>query len=219
MRRCSIHAKLRLPHHELSFSYPDFLPAEAIKMKRITVPATFVFLLAVSVAAVAQPAHQTHPTTTTAPTSQETSSRDATREKLRALLDATGPKINVAFKQSDKQPYNFVGILSTGLTNADSFEIVITVGDQDTIHFRIYPHYKGAYLNVDKASNSAALMRQMVRFSDKNFFYWGADDAFDIFAGYNFTLESGFPDASIRVVLNSIAKLDPFVGEMKSSID
>jgi hypothetical protein len=188
-------------------------------MKRVTVPATFVFLLAVSIAAAAQPAHQTQPTTTTAPTSQETASRDATREKLRILLDATGPKINVAFKQSEKQPYNFVGILSTGLTNADSFEIVISVSGQDTIHFRIYPHYKGAYLNVDKASNSAALMRQMVRFSDKNFLYWGADDTFDIFAGYNFTLESGFPDASIRVVLTSIPKLDQYVGEMKPSID
>jgi hypothetical protein len=188
-------------------------------MKRFTVPATIVFLLAVSAGAAAQPAHQTQPTTTTAPTTQETASRDATREKMRSLLNTEGSKINVAFKQSDKQPYNFVGIMSTGLTNADSFEIVISVSGQDTIHFRIYPKYKGAYLNVDKASNSAALMRQMIRFSDKNFLYWGADDTFDIFAGYNFTLESGFPDASIRVVLGSIAKLDQFVGEMKGSID
>lgn len=188
-------------------------------MKRITIPATFVFLLAVSIAAAAQPAHQTQPTTTTAPTSQETASRDANREKLRTLLNAEGPKINVTFRQSDKQPYNFVGVLSTGLTNADNFEVVISVSAQDTIHFRIYPHYKGAYLNVDKALNSAAVMRQMVRFSDKNFLYWGADDTFDIFAGYNFTLESGFPDASIRVVLKSIAKLDQYVGELKSSIE
>jgi hypothetical protein len=188
-------------------------------MNRITVPATLVFLLAVSVAAAAQPAHQTQPTTTTAPTSQETASRDATREKLRTLLAEEGPKVNVTFRQSDKQPYNFVGVMSTGLTNADSFEVVISVSGQDTIHFRIYPHYKGAYLNVDKASNSAALMRQMVRFSDQNFLFWGADGSGDIFAGYNFTIESGFPDASIRVVLNSIAKLDPFVGEMKSSIN
>ena len=186
-------------------------------MKRITVPAILVFLLALSAVAAAQPAHQTQPTT--APTSQETASRDATREKLRALLNTEGPKMNVAFKQSEKQPYNFVGIMSTGLTNADSFEIVVLVSGQDTIHFRIYPRYKGAYLNVDKASNSAALMRQMVRFSDKNFLYWGADDTFDIFAGYNFTLESGFPDASIRVVLGSIPKIDQFVGEMKGSID
>jgi hypothetical protein len=188
-------------------------------MKRVTVPATFVFLLAVSVAAIAQPAHQTQPTTTTTPTAQETATRDATREKLRTLLEATGPKINVAFKQSDKNPYNFVGIMSTGLTNADSFEVVVSVSGQDTIHFRIYPHYKGAYLNIDKVSNGAGLMRQMLKYGDKNFLYWGADDTLDIFAGYNFTLESGFPDASIRVVLNSIAKLDQYVGEMKGSID
>jgi hypothetical protein len=188
-------------------------------MKRITVPATFVFLLAVSVTAIAQPAHQTQPTTATAPTSQETATRDATREKMRALLDTTGPKINVAFKQSDRNPYNFVGVMKTGLTNADSFEIVILIGDQETIHFRIFPKYKNVYLNVNKASDSAGLLRQMVRLSDKNFLYWGADDTFDIFAGYNFTLESGFPDASIRVVLNSIAKLDQFIGEMKPSID
>ena len=188
-------------------------------MKRITVPATLVFLLALSAAAAAQPAHQTQPTTTTAPTSQQTASRDATREKLRTLLDTAGPKINVAFKQSDKQPYNFVGIMKTGLTNADSFEIVILISEQETIHFRIFPKYKGAYLNVNKASDSAGLLRQMVRLSDKNFLYWGADDTYDIFAGYNFTLESGFPDASIRVVLSSIPKLDQFVGEMKGSID
>ena len=188
-------------------------------MKRITFPAALIFLLALSAAAVAQPAHQTQPKTTTAPTAQEQATRDTTREKLRAVLDATGPKINVAFKQSDKQPYNFVGILSTGLTNADSFEIVISVSAQETIHFRIYPHYKGAYLNVNKAANGVGLMRQMLRFSDKNFLFWGADDTFDIFAGYNFTLESGFPDASIRVVLNSLAKLDQFVGEMKPSIE
>src|SRR5260370_40689666 len=114
-------------------------------IKRIHGPATFVFLLAVSVAAVAQPAHQTQPTTTTTPTSQETASRDATREKMRALLNTTGPKINVAFKQSDKNPYNFVGIMSTGLTNADSLEILILVGDQDTIHFRVFPRYKGRF--------------------------------------------------------------------------
>lgn len=188
-------------------------------MKRITIPATFVFLLTVSAAAFAQPAHQTQPTTTTAPTSQQTATRDATREKLRTLLNTEGPKINVAFRQSDKQPYNFVGVLSTGLVNADSFEIVISVSAQDTLHFRIFPHYKGAYLNVNKASNSAALMRQMVRFSDNNFLFWGADNSFDIFAGYNFTLESGFPDASIKAVLNSIKNLDQYVGQMKDSID
>ena len=135
------------------------------------------------------------------------------------MLAETGPKIKVTFRQSDQQPYNFVGLMKEGLTNADSFEIVILVGDQETIHFRIFPKYKGAYINVDKASDRAGLLRQMVRLSDKNFLYWGADESFDVFAGYNFTLESGFPKESVNVVLNSIKNLDEFIGQMKSSID
>ena len=98
--------------------------------------------------------------------------------------------------------------MKTGLKNADALEIVISVSAEDTIHFRIFPHYHGAYLNIDKVRSSEGLLRQMVRFSDKNFLFWGADNSGDIFAGYNFTLESGFPDASIRVVLNSIANGD-----------
>src|SRR2546430_14490871 len=50
-------------------------------------------------------------------------SRDATREKLRAVLAATGPKVNIEFHQSDKNPYNFIGVLNTGLTNVDSFGV------------------------------------------------------------------------------------------------
>ena len=41
----------------------------------------------------------------------------------------------------------------------------------------------------------------------------------DIFASYTFTLESGFPDKSIEIVLYSIAPLDGFVGEMRPFID
>jgi hypothetical protein len=62
-------------------------------------------------------------------------------------------------------------------------------------------------------------MRQMVRFSDQNFLFWGADSSSDIFAGYNFTLESGFPDAAINIVLRSIANVDTFIGQMRPSID
>ena len=156
---------------------------------------------------------------TSVPTRQQTTTRDATREQLRAVLDTVGPKINVSFRQSDKQPYNFVGVMKTGLKNADALEIVISVSAEQTIHFRIFPHYAEAYLNIDKVRSTEGLMRQMVRFSDQNFLFWGADSSGDIFAGYNFTLESGFPEASVRVVLNSIAKLDDFVGQMRPSID
>lgn len=162
----------------------------------------------------ATPARPATPTTTTT-----TGTRDAYRERLRQILDTVGPKINASFRQSDKQPYNFVGVMKTGLKNADALEIVISVSAEDTIHFRIFPHYRGAYLNIDKVRSTEGLLRQIVRFSDKNFLFWGADNSGDIFAGYNFTLESGFPDASIRVVLGSIAKLDEYVGQMRLAID
>ncbi len=188
-------------------------------MKRKLSP-FFLFLLMTTSTAFAQQ-HQTLPPTSSTPpsTTQQSATRDATREKLRAVLEATAAKTNIAFRQSDKQPYNFVGVLKTGLKNADAFEVVISVGAQDTIHFRIFPHYKDAYLNIDKAKSPEGLMRQMVRFSDSNFLFWGADESGDIFAGYNFTLESGFPEASIRVVLNSIARLDDYVGQMRPAID
>jgi hypothetical protein len=184
----------------------------------------FALLLLVMTGATALGQHGHEPAAparpqTSAPTQQQTSTRDANREKLRAILNATGPKLNVSFRQSDKQPYNFVGLMKTGLRNADALEIVISVSAEDTIHFRIFPHYHDAYLNIDKVRSSEGLLRQIVRFSDKNFLFWGADNSGDIFAGYNFTLESGFPDASIRVVLNSVAKLDEYVGQMRLAID
>ena len=188
-------------------------------IKRITLLGSLLLLL--TAAANAQQ-HQTQPPSPPAKpqsTTQPDATRDATREKLRAVLIAYGPKVNVEFRQSPQQAYIFSGVMTQGLVNAQSFETVITVGSQQTIHFRIYPHYAGGYINIDKVRNPSYLMRLLLRYSDKNFLYWGADESGDIFAGYNFTLESGFPEASIRVVLNSISNLDQFVGEMKQAID
>jgi len=149
------------------------------------------------------------------------SSRDATREKLRALLETAGKKsdVNATFKQSAKQPYNFVGSMSDNLTNADSLEIVISVTTNDTIGFRIYPHYKGGYINVQKAADGPGLMHKLLTFSDNNFLFWGADSTDDVFCGYTFTLESGFPDKAIVVVLRSIRNTDKFVGELREFVD
>jgi hypothetical protein len=149
------------------------------------------------------------------------SSRDATREKLGELLESAGKRsdVNATFKQSAKQPYNFVGVMNDNLTNADSLEIVISVTKSDTIGFRIYPHYKDAYINVQKAKDGRGLMRKMLTFSDLNFLFWGADDEDDVFCGYTFTLESGFPDKAIVVVLRSIRNADKFVGELRPFVD
>ena len=138
---------------------------------------------------------------------------------MRAVLSATGAKVNIEFRQSDKNPYNFVGVLNTGLTNADSFEVVVGVTNDATIGFRIYPHYRGAYVNLNRVANLQGLARQLLRLSDTNFPFWGMEEGGDIFAGYTFTLESGFPEQAIRVVLYSIKPLDQYLGQMKVNVD
>ena len=145
--------------------------------------------------------------------------REKTRERLTALLQRVGPDLNVSFKPSSKSPFVFTGMMRDGLKNSDQLEIVISVTTKDTIGFRIFPHYKGAYINLDKAKNSAQLMRKLVQLNDSTFLFWGADDSGDVFTGYTFTLESGFPDKAIEIVLSSIKNSDQFVGELRPAID
>ena len=145
--------------------------------------------------------------------------RIRTREQLAQLLTKDAAGIKVTFTQSQKQPFNYVGTLTTGLSNAESLEIVISVTAASTIGFRIYPHYKGGYINVDKVKAPAALMKQLLRLNDRAFLFWGMDETGDVFNGYTFTLESGFPEEALKVVLRSIVNSDKFVGEIKPAID
>src|SRR2546427_10756619 len=113
------------------------LLTEAQMIKRITLLVSFLLLLT---AAANGQQHQTQPPTLPAKPQSTTApdaSRDATTEKLRAVLNAFGPKINVDFRQSAQQAYIFSGVMTQGLVNAQSFEVVITVGSQQTIHFSI----------------------------------------------------------------------------------
>src|SRR3954453_8457945 len=124
--------------------------------------------------------------------------RDSTREQLRSLLATAGARsdVNIAFRQSSENPYNFVGS-ATGLANSDSLEVVVGVTKAQTISFRVYPHYHGGYINVGRAKDRAGLMRKLLHYSDDNFLYFGADDTDDVFAGYTVTLESGFPEEAM----------------------
>lgn len=146
-------------------------------------------------------------------------SRDKTRDRMSALLARVGPDIKVAFQPSSKSEYVFTGMMREGLKNCESMEIVITVTTKETIGFRIFPHFKGGYINIDKARNTVQLLRKLAQLNDSTFLFWGADDTGDIFTGYTFTLESGFPDEAIKIVLSSIKNSDQFVGEMRPSID
>jgi hypothetical protein len=152
---------------------------------------------------------------------EPSSERDATREQLRQVLETGGARadVGVAFRQSTKNPYNFVGSMTTGLINSESLEIVISVTKSSTIGFRIYPHYRGGYINLGRARDRPGLMRALLGYNDNNFLFWGADDTSDVFAGYTFTLESGFPSDAIIIVLRSIRNQDKYVGEMRPVID
>ena len=158
-------------------------------------------------------------TASTAFSQDNDAARDKTRERLNALLQRVGPDMGVSFKASSKSQFVFTGVMRDGLKNCDSFEIVISVTTKETIGFRIFPHYKGGYINIDKAKNTAQLLRKIAQLNDSTFLFWGADDSGDVFTGYTFTLESGFPDKAIEIVLSSIKNSDQFVGEMRPSID
>lgn len=147
-------------------------------------------------------------------------SREETREHVRRALNKAGKleDVNVQFHQSDKQEFNFVGT-ATGLPNAESLEIVIRVTENDTVNVRVYPHYKGGYINLDHVKSAPALMKKILAYNDSNFLFWGADDERDLFAGYNFTLESGFPEEALVIVLRSVRNTDKFVGELRPLID
>ena len=156
-----------------------------------------------------------------APHANAQSDRDATREKVRQVLETAGPRdgVNITFHQSAKNPYNFAGSMTTGLKNVDSLEVIVSVTKSDTIGLRVYPHYKNAYINLGKARDANGLMRKLLNLSDLNFLFWGADDTSDVFSGYTITLESGFPEDALVVVLRSIKNTDKYVGEMRPFID
>lgn len=174
-------------------------------MKRIVIAASFFLVLIWAPTVYGQ--------------QNDPAAREQTRTRLAQLLEKAGPEVKIAFTQSQKQPFNYIGSLKTSLVNADSFEVVVSVTAKDTIGFRVYPHYKNAYINVDKVKDRAGLMRLLLRLSDRAFLFWGADEAGDIFTGYTFTLESGFPDEAVKIVLRSIVNSDKFIGEMRPFID
>lgn len=153
--------------------------------------------------------------------SAQDAARDVTREQMRQVLATAGQRadVDVDFHQSTKNPYNFVGYKRSGLVNADELEIVISITKSRTIGFRVYPHYKGGYINLGRARDRDGLMRKLLWFSDQNFLFWGADDTADVFSGYTITLESGFPEDAIVVVLRSIRNTDKFVGTLRPFID
>jgi hypothetical protein len=142
--------------------------------------------------------------------------RVATRQKLEALLAAYPLAREMQFQRSAKEPFNIAGSYSRGLRYVSTFEIVWNVTTKQTIGLRIYPHWNGAYINLTKFQSRGSFMESLLHDANGGFFHWAVDPSLDVFAGFTFTLESGFPDDAIREVILSIPLLDGTVGKLMS---
>jgi hypothetical protein len=141
------------------------------------------------------------------------STQVATRDKLRTLF-ATYPPAKEFRWYRTGDPYVIEGFLDKGLIHTPRFEIFVTVTPHKTIWFRIYPMFGGGYINLDSLTDAKAAMQKLLRQNYNNFFFWGADNDLDVYAGFEFTLESGFPEEAIKVVIRSIPLIDQSVGEI-----
>jgi hypothetical protein len=148
---------------------------------------------------------------------------DATRVKNRAqladLLKKVEDETKMKFVQSSENTFNYSAMLTTGLTTAESIEVVIGATDSDTIFINAYPKYKGGYVNIDKVKDPPALMRQLLRLTARTFLHWGLDSSGDVFCGFTVTLESGFPSEAITVVLESVGNHDRYLTEIKALLE
>jgi hypothetical protein len=136
-----------------------------------------------------------------------------TLEQLKAVIATYEPAQNIRwYRASD--PFDLDGFYDKGLRWSSRLEIYITVTHQATIWVRVYPQYYGHHINLNRVHDPNGLMQQMLRLSYHNFFFWGLDDNRDAFAGYPFTLESGFPEAAVKEVIKSIPLIDASIGDL-----
>lgn len=157
-----------------------------------------------------------------APTGAQTdpnAARRKTFDQLWALVHPYGSSLHYRVHGMQHDPFTIEAFYDKDLRFTPRFEVYISVTRQQTIQFRIYPQLSGQHLNLDSLSQADSLMQKVLRLSDKGFFFWAADENLDVFAGYTFTLESGFPDEAIKEVLRSIPLLDSSVGQLVSYME
>lgn len=141
------------------------------------------------------------------------SSQAATLEKMKAVIATYEPAREIRWYRASDQ-FDLDGFYDKGLRWSSRLEIYITVTRQATIWVRVYPQYYGRHINLQRVHDPNGLMQQMLRSSYHNFYFWGLDDNLDAFAGYQFTLESGFPEESVKEVIKSIPLIDGSVGDL-----
>lgn len=139
--------------------------------------------------------------------------QSATLAQLQAIIGTYAPARDIRWYRAN-DPFDLDGFYDKKLRWASRLEIYITVTHQATIWVRVYPQYYGHHVNLDRVHDPNGFMQQMLRLSYHNFFFWGLDDNRDAFAGYQFTLESGFPEASVEEVIKSIPLIDESVGDL-----
>jgi hypothetical protein len=140
--------------------------------------------------------------------------RDSTRRQLETLLSTYGPAREMRFQRSADQPFDIVGVFDKPMLYVSRLEIIVTVTGERTIGFRVYPRLHGAHINLDRVRRRTLFMERLLRDADQSFLHWAIDQNRDLFAGFTFTLESGFPEDAIEMVIRSIPLLDRPVGEL-----
>jgi hypothetical protein len=144
--------------------------------------------------------------------------RAETRNRLDSLLHAVGPLLKMRFFRNADDPFEIDGLYDKDLRYARRFELEFNLTPQNTIGIRVYPQFSHR-INIEKVRDPNGLALRLLRLSAHNFLHWGVDDASHVFAAYSFTLESGFPQEAIKVVLQSIPLVDESVGEIVQFID
>lgn len=140
------------------------------------------------------------------------------RNRLDSLLHAYGPTLKMKFYRDSGDPFQFEGVFDKDLHYAWRFELQINVTPQNTIGIRAYPMFSHR-INMERVRDPNGLALKLLHLSAHNFLHWGVDDASHVFAAYQFTLESGFPEEAIKEVLRSIPLVDESVGEMVQFIE
>lgn len=145
--------------------------------------------------------------------------RNSTRRALEALLTTYGPARDMRFRRSSSEPYDLVGFWDKPMQSVSRLDIRVSVTRERTIGFRVYPRWHGARINLRRIRARGEFMRTLLRDADQSFFHWALDPDLNLFAGFTFTLESGFPADAIHVVVRSIPLLDRPLGELVPLIE
>lgn len=150
-----------------------------------------------------------------------TATRVETRDKLEALLATYSKTLGFhRWYRSSSEPFNVVAFYDRDLRYATQLEVVMSVTRQNTIGFRVFPHWnwngphQPDYIDLDEVRDPVGLMKEALRLSDQNFLFWGMDSSHDLFAGFTVTLEDGFPPDVLRIVLASVPLVDDSVGDL-----